>query len=131
MLIVICIIIYIIYRKNDSIRDITLSESVIKEPTEDITSMEVRGSWPLLVFAQSHGKMKYGKCKNHSTGETFIACAFIQNNNTIYVYFSKSLGILTIKEIQERKHDLKVIRSSAGKYYLFQKDYPEYEKVDI
>ena len=75
--------------------------------------------WSLTKFAKKFDRMKVGDCTNHDTGEVFKSCIFFKDNTLTFVYFSKTLGVLTKEEISKRKGELKVGRASNNKYYLY------------
>lgn len=75
--------------------------------------------WSLTEFAKKFDKMKVGDCPNHTTGEVFKTCIFFKDNTLTFVYFYKTLGVLTKEEISKREGELKVGRTSNNKYYLY------------
>ena len=75
--------------------------------------------WSLTEFTKKFDKMKVGDCTNHDTGKVFKSCIFFKENTLTFVYFSKTLGVLTKEEISKREGELKVGRTSNNKYYLY------------
>lgn len=75
--------------------------------------------WSLTEFAKKFDRMKVGDCPNHTTGEIFKTCIFFKGNTLTFVYFYKTIGVLTKEEINKRKIELKVGRTSNNKYYLY------------
>ena len=75
-------------------------------------------TWSLLSFAREFGKMQVGEFINSETQEHYKACIFTKDNNKTFVAFSFKLGVLTPKEIVERKHSLIVVQLTSGMYYL-------------
>lgn len=75
--------------------------------------------WSLTEFAKKFDKMKVGDCPNHTTGKVFKTCIFFKGNTLTFVYFYKTIGVLTKEEISKRKSELKVGRTSNNKYYLY------------
>lgn len=75
-------------------------------------------TWSLLDFAREFGKMQVGEFINSETQETFKSCIFTKDNAKTYVAFSSKLGVLTPKEIVERKNSLIVIQVDSGMYSL-------------
>ena len=95
------------------------------KPTSHIDNEEnllgpcVEEVWSLTEFAKKFDRMKVGDCPNHTTGEVFKTCIFFKGNTLTFVYFYKTLGVLTKEEISKRKGELKVGRTSNNKYYLY------------
>lgn len=87
--------------------------------------------WLLTDFAKKFDKMKVGDCTNHDTGEVFKSCIFFKDNTLTFVYFSKTLGVLTKEEISKRKDELKVGRTPNNKYYLYTGEDNIAENVDL
>lgn len=75
--------------------------------------------WSLTEFAKKFVRMKVGDCTNHDTGKVFKSCIFFKDNTLTFVYFSKTLGVLTKEEIGKREVELKVGRTPNNKYYLY------------
>lgn len=99
-----------------------------KEPTEPTTLTETKKTilgpcveevWSLTEFAKKFDRMKVGDCTNHETEEVFKSCIFFKSNTLTFVNFHKTIGVLTQKEINKRKDELKVGRTSNNKYYLY------------
>ncbi len=80
----------------------------------------IKNSWSLIDFAKSHGKMQVGDCTNHESGEIFKSCIFTNpsDNTRTFVAFSSKLGVLTPKEIVERKDELQVVELDSGNFSL-------------
>lgn len=114
------------------------NKTLIKEPTKPIkeptkhtppttpteTKKTILGPcveevWSLTEFAKKFDRMKVGNCPNHTTGEVFKTCIFFKGNTLTFVYFYKTIGVLTKEEINKRKSELKVGRTSNNKYYLY------------
>lgn len=75
--------------------------------------------WSLTEFAKKFDRMKVGDCPNHTTGEVFKTCIFFKGNTLTFVYFYKTIGVLTKEEINKRRNELKIGRTSNNKYYLY------------
>lgn len=86
---------------------------------KDLLGPCVEEVWSLTEFAKKFDRMKVGDCPNHTTGEVFKTCIFFKDTTLTFVYFSKTLGVLTKEEISKRKSELKVGRTSNNKYYLY------------
>ena len=91
---------------------------------------EITNSWSLLSFAKARGEMQVGTF--HSVDEegnprTFKSCIFTdEDNKRTFVGFSSNLGVLSPKEIVNRKHDLQVVELTDNEtlkkhYYLCNK----------
>lgn len=92
------------------------------KPTDNNTTLLgpcVEEVWSLTEFAKKFDRMKVGDCPNHTTGEVFKTCIFFKDNTLTFVYFYKTLGVLTKEEISKREGELKVGRTSNNKYYLY------------
>lgn len=98
------------------------------KPTSPITSTETKKTilgpcveevWSLTEFTKKFDKMKVGDCTNHETEEVFKSCIFFKSNTLTFVNFHKTIGVLTQEEINKRKSELKVGRTSNNKYYLY------------
>lgn len=87
--------------------------------------------WSLTEFAKKFDRMKVGDCPNHTTGEVFKTCIFFKGNTLTFVYFYKTIGVLTKEEISKRKDELKVGRTSNNKYYLYTGEDNIPENVDL
>ena len=87
---------------------------------DSLNDSKIVCSWSLLDFAKKHGKMQVGELTNKNTGEHFKSCLFTNPNDgtRTFVAFSTSLGVLTPKEISAMKHELSVVQSISGNYYL-------------
>lgn len=86
---------------------------------ENLLGPCVEEVWSLTEFAKKFDRMKVGDCPNHTTGEVFKTCIFFKDNTLTFVYFYKTLGVLTKEEISKREGELKVGRTSNNKYYLY------------
>lgn len=87
--------------------------------------------WSLTEFTKKFDRMKVGDCPNHTTGEVFKTCIFFKENTLTFVYFYKTLGVLTKEEISKRKRELKVGRTPNNKYYLYTGEDNIAENVDL
>lgn len=87
--------------------------------------------WSLTEFAKKFDKMKVGDCTNHDTDKMFKICIFFKDNTLTFIYFYKTLGVLTKEEINKRKSELKVGRTSNNKYYLYTGEDNIAENVDL
>lgn len=76
-------------------------------------------SFTLTDFVRIHGKMQVKTVINTNTNETHSYCVFIneQGIETI-VEFSKELGMLTARDIANKKDDLVVIQKIDGSFVL-------------
>lgn len=93
-----------------------------KTPTDNNKTLLgpcVEEVWSLTEFAKKFDRMKVGDCTNHDTDEVFKSCIFFKENTLTFVYFYKTLGVLTKEEISKREGELKVGRTSNNKYYLY------------
>lgn len=97
-------------------------------PTEPTTPTETKKTivgpcveevWSLTEFAKKFDRMKVGDCTNHETGKIFKTCIFFKDNTLTFVYFYKTIGVITKEEINKRRDELKVGRTSNNKYYLY------------
>lgn len=89
-------------------------------------------TWTLTEFSREFGSMQYSNHQvNHNTGTIFTSCKFIKNDNTTYVNFHKSLGVLTKEEILQKKKDLRVGLNMNDKYVLFIEKAGKLENVDL
>lgn len=102
-------------------------ESLISKPSEQTDSLPqeekkskpiIIKTWSLLSFAREFGKMQVGEFINSETKEHYKACIFTKDNNKTFVAFSSKLGVLTPKEIVERKNSLIVVQLDSGMYSL-------------
>lgn len=69
-------------------------------------------------FAREFGKMQVGEFVNSETQEHFKSYIFTKNSTRTFVAFSSKLGVLTPKEIAERKYSLIVVQLNSGIYSL-------------
>lgn len=86
---------------------------------KDLLGPCVEEVWSLTEFAKKFDRMKVGDCPNHTTGEVFKTCIFFKGNTLTFVYFYKTIGVLTKEEIGKREVELKVGRTPNNKYYLY------------
>lgn len=107
-------------KKVAEIIDNSLKEENNKETTnEEPIKPKIIKTWSLLDFAREFGpKMQVGEFVNSETQETFKNCIFTKNNTKTFVAFSSKLGVLTPKEIVERKNSLIVVQLESGMYSL-------------
>lgn len=99
--------------------DNSFKEENNKETTnEEPLKPKIIKTWSLLDFAREFGKMQVGEFSNSETKETFKACIFTKDNTRTYVAFSSKLGVLTPKEIAERKNSLIVVQLDSEIYSL-------------
>lgn len=80
--------------------------------TNSLTQVQTRN------FAREFGKMQVGEFINSETQKTFKNCIFTKDNTKTFVAFSSKLGVLTPKEIVERKKSLIVVQLDSGMYSL-------------
>ena len=79
-------------------------------------------TWSLIDFARAHGKMQVGEFRNSITGDTYKSCIFTDKlGNTVYVSFYYRLGVLTPKQIKEKRKTLKVGLLKTNKFVLYEK----------
>ena len=93
----------------------------------------IKNSWSLVAFAKSHGKMQVGNFVNGDTGEPFKSTVFTnpEDNTRTFVAFSSKLGVLTPKEISERKNELQVVELESGNFSLCKQGQNSWEDVDL
>lgn len=135
------IIIYylaIISRTTNTIPTTSTTEPIKSTPSKTPTNNKenllgpcVEEVWSLTEFAKKFDKMKVGDCTNHDTDKMFKSCIFFKDNTLTFVYFYKTLGVLTKEEINKRKSELKVGRTSNNKYYLYTGEDNIAENVDL
>lgn len=78
--------------------------------------------FPLLDFAQQHGKMQVKTVANPTTNDVRSYCVFINEQGTeTKVEFGESLGVLRPQEISERKEQLEVVQRLDGTFELVEK----------
>ena len=76
-------------------------------------------SFPLMDFANQHGKMQVKTVANPTTNEVRSYCAFVSEQGMeTKVEFDKSLGVLRPQEIAERKEQLVVVQTLDGGFEL-------------
>ena len=96
------------------------------------TTVGIKNSWSLILFAKFHGKMKVAPFVNKETGEAFKSCAFISSTGEItLVAFSSKLGELTPKQIAAQKDDLQVVELESGSLKLCKAGKDSWEDVDL
>ena len=98
---------------------------------ENLLGPCVEEVWSLTEFAKKFDRMKVGDCTNHDTDEVFKSCIFFKENTLTFVYFYKTLGVLTKEEISKREDELKVGRTPNNKYYLYTGEDNIAENVDL
>lgn len=93
----------------------------------------IKNSWSLVAFAKSHGKMQIGTFVNSETGDSFKSTIFTnpEDNSRTFVAFSSKLGVLTPKEISERKDELQVVELESGNFSLCKAGQNSWEDVDL
>lgn len=94
----------------------------------------IKNSWSLVAFARSHGKMQVGEFVNKESGELFKSCIFTDPNDAssrCFVAFSSKLGVLTPKEIADKKDELQVVELESGHYSLCMQGANSWENVDL
>lgn len=100
-----------------------IDNSLKKEDNKETTNKEplkpkIIKTWSLLDFAREFGKMQVGEFINSETQEHFKSCIFTKDNTKTFVAFCSKLGVLTPKEIVERKNSLIVVQLDSGMYSL-------------
>lgn len=123
------IIIYCLLKPSSKTPIPSIEESTKHtSPTEPTTPTETKKTilgpcveevWSLTEFAKKFDRMKVGDCTNHETGKIFKTCIFFKDNTLTFVYFYKTIGVLTKEEINKRRDELKVGRTPNNKYYLY------------
>lgn len=99
--------------------DNTEENNVKENDIEEKPKPKIIKTWSLISFAKEFGpKMQVGEFINSETQETFKSCIFTKDNTKTYVAFNSKLGVLTPKEIVERKNSLIVIQVDSGMYSL-------------
>ena len=79
-------------------------------------------SFPLMDFANQHGKMQVKTVANPTTNEVRSYCVFINEKGMeTKVEFGKTLGVLHPQEIAERKEHLMVVQRIDGTFELVEK----------
>nr|DAT97110.1 MAG TPA: hypothetical protein [Crassvirales sp.] len=109
----------IISRTTNTIPTPPTSPKTSTNNKESLIGPCVEEVWSLTEFAKKFDRMKVGDCTNHDTGKVFKSCIFFKDNTLTFVYFYKTLGVLTKEEISKREGELKVGRTSNNKYYLY------------
>lgn len=85
---------------------------------KELQKPKIIKTWSLLDFAREFGKMQVGEFINSETQKRFKSCIFTKDNTKTFVAFSSKLGVLTPKEIVERKNSLIVVQLDSGMYSL-------------
>lgn len=96
-----------------------------------LESKSSTNSWSLVSFSKMFDEMQVGEFVNKETGDLFKSCVFIKGKAKTFVAFSSKLGALTPEEIEERKNELLVVKSKAGKYSLVKAKKGTWKKVNI
>lgn len=101
----------------------------------------IRNSWPLVDFAQSHGKMKVtNELVNSQTGESFKSCAFMAPGGAVtLVGFSSNLDSINTsadpkvisKQITAQKDNLQVVELESGNFKLCKRGTDNWADVDL
>ena len=79
-------------------------------------------SFPLMDFANQHGKMQVKTVANPTTNEVRSYCAFVNEQGMeTKVEFGKTLGVLRPQEIADRKEQLMVVQRIDGTFELVEK----------
>ena len=85
--------------------------------TASLNDDDIVQCWDLIPFVKMHGsKMSVSEYRNTRTQKLFNACRL--KDETI-VYFSKTLGELTAKQVSLEKDILRVAKLKNGRYELF------------
>lgn len=130
-----------VFKKYDVYKEMTEEEfkSISFYKNSHVSSDSKKNSryssntWSLITFIKEFGpRMQVGEFTNHDTGEKFKSCVFTQENGTkTFVAFSSKLGVLTEREIADKKEDLAVIKSKAGHYSLIKGRRKAWKDVDV
>lgn len=105
-----------INKEEDTEKSNTKENDIEEKPK---SKPKIIKTWSLISFAKEFGpKMQIGEFINSETQETFKSCIFTKNNTKTYVAFNSKLGVLTPKEIVERKNSLIVVQLDSGMYSL-------------
>ena len=104
-------------------------EADIQESERNSTSSSTKSgigvkmvSFPLMGFANQHGKMQVKTVANPTTNEVRSYCAFVSEQGTeTKVEFGNTLGVLRPQEIAERKEQLMVVQRIDGTFELVEK----------
>lgn len=130
-----------VFKKYDVYKEMTEEEfkSVSSYKDSNVSSNSKKNSrhssntWSLITFIKEFGpRMQVGEFTNHETGEKFKSCVFTQENGIkTFVAFSSKLGVLTEREIADKKEDLAVIKSKAGHYSLIKGRRKAWKDVDV
>lgn len=125
-----------VFKKYDVYKEMTEEEFKSVSSYKDSNKKNSRHSsntWSLIAFIKEFGpRMQVGEFTNHETGEKFKSCVFTQENGTkTFVAFSSKLGVLTEREIADKKEDLAVIKSKTGHYSLIKGRRKAWKDVDV
>lgn len=92
-----------------------------------------RKCWLYTDFIKQFGKVREIKeCTNSTTGKQYKACIiYKEKGNILWVGFSTSLGELTLKEISDRKEELKVGLTDKGNYKLYDYKIEPWEIIEF
>lgn len=130
-----------VFKKYDVYKEMTEEEfkSVSSYKDSNVSSDSKKNSrhssntWSLIAFIKEFGpRMQVGEFTNHDAGEKFRSCVFTQENGTkTFVAFSSKLGVLTEREIADKKEDLAVIKSKTGHYSLIKGRRKAWKDVDV
>lgn len=86
--------------------------------TASLNDDDIEQCWDLRTFAIMHGKMQNGNFIDNISKIEFNACVF-DGEKRINVYFSKTLGALTLAQIFREQNTLRVAKLKDGHYELF------------
>lgn len=98
----------------------------------------ITNTYSFLTICKTCGKLKLQTFVNSNTGEEFKVLAFVDKHETpegepityedpvtkekkqgyLRISFSQNLGELTPQELNEKRHDLQVVRLASGNYKL-------------
>lgn len=99
-------------------------------PPQDLSRDDIKQSWPLIDFARIYGRMSVCSISGKD-GSKFKSCRFSNNDGYFFVAFSKELGVLSAREIAEKKNNLLVVLKKSGDYILCSSDeVPNEDPVD-
>lgn len=112
---------------NKTIETLLRTEKAIIKPN---TFCE---TWSLVDFINTHGtSVGIQSHVNKATGELFYTCEVRNPIGKSYsIRFSSSLGNLTSEEVSKRKKSLFVGKTNAGKYYMFDTSFKDWEDVPL
>jgi hypothetical protein len=72
-------------------------------------------SMSLMAFARAKGLPRPNHGRNSETGEHYENLAFDNNGELTFVNFSSKMGVLSPKELFERKDELQVVQLNPDK----------------